>query len=85
MGSVTARYSLQVGLPPRAVPHFQLCKNCVLGKDTACEGSFETAIFIHKVMSISKTHSNVMSFCKAQIHKSCFHARHFGFVSRRVS
>ena len=40
------------------------------------------SIIIHKVMSIRKTCSNVMSFCKTQINKVFFYARHFGFVRR---
>ena len=72
---------------PRPLPDLlSHCKNGVLGKDTLCETSlvWDVSICIHKVMSISKTCSNVMFFCKTQIHKSCFYARHFVFV-RRVS
>ena len=63
-------------------------KKWCLGKRHFMWSQFwDVSIFIHKVMSIiglSKTCSNVMSFCKTRIHKSWFHARHFGFV-RRVS
>ena len=45
---------------------------------------WDMSIYTHKVMSISKTCSNIMSFCKKQTHKSCFLCKTLWFRKTRL-